>query len=416
MKVLEIAHPCLQDILYKEIPFKLAIENTAKKHTIFKEDRKKLSNLVGCSLRHYYVFMGLINKVNAELTNEQKSGLLLYLSDRLFLSFVPSKEVDEFIKSLDINEKDLKAINDLSLDKEKIIPEEFPKDSIEFLNYRYNTPLWVLKLWLKHFKGYSYKIVRANNKPANHYAMVNLSLTNKEELLKQYRELEDSKFDNLVVYKGNVPPLRHSLFKANKLILCNPAEDYLLNKLDLDLFRDIVIYSEYKSDLHIQLMGRLSKNMRLSYIAGASEAYYQVKKDIDEYQLFKTQLFETGHKSIITCVGQKVHTFFVLPKNTNFVEFRNSPDYFNRLKQDELDSLIENQKSALEDASEFVEGGGNLVYMIPTMNKKESLQIISDFLVAHKEFVLEEQKQFLPFDKYDSTLFIAVFRKEAKDD
>ena len=58
--------------------------------------------------------------------------------------------------------------------------------------------------------------------------------------------------------------------------------------------------------------------------------------------------------------------------------------------------MIANQKEALNDASEFIEEGGNLIYMIPTMNKKESLQIMTAFLEAHPDFALVEQKQFLP--------------------
>ena len=50
------------------------------------------------------------------------------------------------------------------------------------------------------------------------------------------------------------------------------------------------------------------------------------------------------------------------------------------------------------------------------MNKKETVQIIDDFLKEKKEFKLLEQKQFLPFDKYDSTFFVAILRKEGSND
>ncbi len=404
------------DVLYKEIPFKLAIENSAKKHTIFKENRKQLTAVVGCSLRHFYIFSYLINKVRDNYNNEQKAALLVYLSDHLFLNLISSADFEKLFLSLEISQSEINKLNELSKDKEKLIPAEYNKDSIEFLHYRYNTPEWVTKIWMKHFKGYTYKILRANNKPALHYGYVNKSLANKEELINKYREVEDSPFENLIIYNGNVPSRFHPLYKSRQLVSTSPAEDYLLNKLDLDPFRPIVIYSEYKSNLPAQLMSRLSSDVNLFYIAGSSEAYFQTKKDIENYQLNKTQLFETGHSSIITCVANKVSNFFVLPKNTNFQEFRSAPDYFNRLKQDELDGYIANQKEALNDASDFVEDNGNLIYMVPTMNKKESLQIIADFLNSHPLFTLVEQKQFLPFDKYDSTLFIAILRKEAKHD
>ena len=50
------------------------------------------------------------------------------------------------------------------------------------------------------------------------------------------------------------------------------------------------------------------------------------------------------------------------------------------------------------------------------MDKKETIQIIDNFLNQKEDYSLVEQKQFLPFDKYDSSLFIAVFRKEGSND
>ena len=105
-----------------------------------------------------------------------------------------------------------------------------------------------------------------------------------------------------------------------------------------------------------------------------------------------------------------------MPANTNFDELRRSPDYFNRIKQDALDGFIANQKLALHDASEFVEDGGELVYVVTTMNKKETVQIADDFIKNHPDFTLVEQKQFLPFDKYDSTYYFAIFRKGTAND
>ena len=80
MKLVEVSHSCLMDILYKEIPFKLAIENICNKNTVFRDDRKNLTNIVGCSLRHFYIFDNLISRLELELTNEQKVALYIYLS------------------------------------------------------------------------------------------------------------------------------------------------------------------------------------------------------------------------------------------------------------------------------------------------------------------------------------------------
>lgn len=415
MKLFEQAHSCLMDILYKKTPFKLAVENTCTKHTIFRDDRKNLTNIIGCSLRHFYVFDNLISQVSKDFNDAQKAALYLYLSNNLFVPVLSAEEVSSSLEKLQIKESDINKLKELSKDKTKLIPENINNDSMEYLHYRFNIPTWVLKMWMKHFKGYTYKIVKSINRPANHYAIINGSLLKKEEVA-NYPELQTTQFDGLYLYNGNVAPKRHSLFKDGKLVTISPAEFYLLSKLDLDVIRKIGFYSETFNELHLQLMAMLSPNYHMDIIAGTAEAYYQTKKDLEKYHLNGVNLYDIGHTSIITCLSDKVSNFFVAPKNTEFAEFRKSPDYFNRIDSNVLDGYIANQKAALISASDFVEDGGNLIYMVPTMNKKETVQIIDDFLKEKSDFTLIEQKQFLPFDRYDSTLFIAILRKEGSND
>lgn len=415
MKLFEEAHSCLMEILYKKTPFKLAIENICNRRTIFREDRKNLTNLIGCSLRHFYVFDNLVSQLKEDLNNAQKTCLYLYLSNNLFVPVLSSEDVEAGLKKYQVKDSHIEKIKELSKDKTKLIPENITSESIEYLHYRFNIPSWVLKMWMKHFKGYTYKIVKSINRPANHYAIVNANLLKQDELVK-YSELKPTQFDGLYLYDGHVAPKRHSLFKDGKLVSISPALFYLLNKLDLDVLRKIGFYSETFNELHLQLMALLGNHYHMDIIAGAAEAYYQTKKDIEKYGLKNVNLYDTGHTSIITCMSDKVNNFFVAPKNTEFAEFRKSPDYFNRVDQSVLDGYLSNQKAALISASDFVEDGGNLIYLVPTMDKKETVQIIDDFLKEKEDFTLVEQKQFLPFDKYDSTLFIAILRKENPND
>ena len=415
MKLIEVSHSCLMDILYKEIPFKLAIENTCNKNTVFREDRKNLTNLVGCSLRHFYIFDNIVSRLGKTFSDEQKTALYLYLSNHLFVPIISNKDMDAFLKQFEIAQEDINKINELTVEKSKLIPDNVSNDSVEYLHYRFNVPKWVLKMWMKHFKGYTYKIVKSINRPANHYLIKNnYKMSNQE--LEMHKDIVPSAAEGLYNYQGNVGPLRHTLIKSGKMVLITPAEYYLYSKLDLDVLRKIALYSEVQNNLPYHLEAMLSNQYSMDIIAGTPEAYYPVKKELETRNLNKVNLYQTGHTSIITCLSEKVHTFFVMPANTNFDELRRSPDYFNRIKQDALDGFIANQKLALHDASEFVEDGGELVYVVTTMNKKETVQIADDFIKNHPDFTLVEQKQFLPFDKYDSTYYFAIFRKGTAND
>ena len=414
MKLIEVSHSCLNDVLNKQVPFKLAIENICNKNSIIRDDRKNLTNIVGCSLRHFYIFDNILSRAEMSFNDDQKIVLYLYLTNRLFVPLISLKEMDAELVKYEISSEAINKVNALSEQKGKLIPENIPNDSIDYLHYRFNIPTWILKMWMKHFKGYTYKIVKSINVPANHYLLKNSSFNEAE--LNNQNDIVPSNVEGLYRYQGKVGPLRHPLIRSGKMVLITPAEYYLYSRLDLDVLRKIALYSEVQNNLPLHLEALLSKKYNMDIIAGTSEAYYPTKKDIENRGLNNVDLYQTGHSSIITCLSEKVHTFFVLPANTNFAELRKAPDYFNRVKQDELDAQLSNQKLALHDASEFVEDGGQLIYAVSTMDKKETLQITDDFLKNHPDFSLVEQKQFLPFDKYDSTYYFAIFRKEVKDD
>ena len=166
MKLIEVSHSCLNDVLNKQVPFKLAIENICNKNSIIRDDRKNLTNIVGCSLRHFYIFDNILSRAEMSFNDDQKIVLYLYLTNRLFVPLISLKEMDAELVKYEISSEAINKVNALSEQKGKLIPENIPNDSIDYLHYRFNIPTWILKMWMKHFKGYTYKIVKSINVPA----------------------------------------------------------------------------------------------------------------------------------------------------------------------------------------------------------------------------------------------------------
>ncbi len=104
-----------------------------------------------------------------------------------------------------------------------------------------------------------------------------------------------------------------------------------------------------------------------------------------------------------------------MPKSSTFDLLRSTPDYFLRIKQDKLDEIITNESACLQECSKHVEEGGELVYMIPTLSRKESNNVIAKFLVENKDYELAEERQFFPFEVYDSCLYFARLKKVEKN-
>jgi 16S rRNA C967 or C1407 C5-methylase (RsmB/RsmF family) len=92
------------------------------------------------------------------------------------------------------------------------------------------------------------------------------------------------------------------------------------------------------------------------------------------------------------------------------------PDYFLRFDIAKLDELIANQAKALNEASNQVEDGGYLLYLVDTISKKETINIINEFLKEHQEFTLVRDKIYFPYKKYGGSYYFAVLKKENKND
>ena len=216
----------------------------------------------------------------------------------------------------------------------------------------------------------------------------------------------------MVIYNGKTP-LFNSKPYANKEVFAMPFSlKYLMDYIDIDVFRGIAIYTSYSSNQSIlDIMSRFSNSYSADVICGQAQAYFDTKKQIERYSLNNLMVYECKPSSIVTCISKPVHLFIVMPLSSNFAMLRNTPDYFLRIKQENLDSLIENQRIAIEEASHHVEENGQLVYAVPTLNIKEGHNIVEEFLNNHKDFVLKNEKQFFPFDPFDSTLYFAVLVK-----
>ena len=140
MNEFEIGKSVLLKLVVDEMPFALVLRKTFKKIDVDPVTKSNITALVGCELRHHYIFDSLINRFISESIEFEKTVYLrFYLANHLFLrrfkdaellalakNDMPMTEVDDLIKFIDSTNE--------------YIPEELDKASPEFLSLRYNTP------------------------------------------------------------------------------------------------------------------------------------------------------------------------------------------------------------------------------------------------------------------------------------
>ena len=187
-----LAKDILQKIIIENVPFSLALKQAFKNDSVSKDDKPVVSALVGCALRHYLVMDRLIKDAYPNIESDGFIALLVAFSNALFIKKLSQDDCNALAASF-LKEDDIKVEDFIApyLEDKKLVPEEIEIGSFDFLSYRYNTPVSVIKMWNKQFgQVTASRILKANSKPAPTILRINNNLINDEDFFNQYPEFE----------------------------------------------------------------------------------------------------------------------------------------------------------------------------------------------------------------------------------
>lgn len=418
--ILDAACQAIKDIVDDKVAFSKALKNVFESREIGPEHKSTISAFVGCELRHHYVFERFISENFGQLSTEKASPIYVALANNLFLKRLDEKEcveyVVEHVKNYNLGIEEEKVIEVLAKAGKELplIPETLDKGSLEFLSLRFNCPLWLVKMWAKHYgRGVTYKILKSNSHIALHTCRVNTLVTTKEELLEEYQEsFETACVEDMLVYKGRNSIRKEQFFKVFKVVQEKMALKYLFDQLELDYLKSCVLYCNDFTPAFLELAIRSKNEMKFDVLVPEGKNIYQYKNAIAEYKVTSVRVYECPVTGLVSVLSAPLSTIILFPKSSDFELLRSSPDYFLHFDSKKMDAAITEQNIALDECSKFIENGGQLVYAIPTVSKKESHYVITDFLRKHPEFTLKEEKQIFPFDSLDSSFYYAIIMKE----
>ena len=411
MTELEISKNILLKVAEEKVPFATVLKMTFKKLNLDNTQKSNIAALVGCELRHQYLFDNLITRYLGDVSFQDTIFLRFALANHMFLRrYDEAKFLEKAYETA--SKENIKDLLDFVDSTEEIIPANLDKASPEFLALRYNTPAWVIRMWQKQYgKGAVFKTLKVNYRPSIPSLRLDPSKVNIDEFLSKHPDYVKAPVDDIVIYQGhgNVKTLPE--LKEGSAFFMKMGTKYALDKLDLDPIKGIGVFCEIPNNVIQDLIVRFGKDLHLDLIVNHTYLYTELKRFVENKGLTHSYVYESEVSGLITCLSKKVHTFLCMPRNTTFDLFRSTPDYFLRVEQNKLDEIIASENAALEECSKFVEDGGELVYLIPTLSRKESNNVIANFLVNHKDFKLVEEMQLFPFEVYDSCLYFARLQK-----
>ncbi len=413
MRNVDVVYSILNDIFLKDMRFNVALKNNYINLKVERTARASISALVGCELRHHLLFVELINNVEPFDINTHLP-VCIYLANHLFYKRFDENELNILVKTNNLLEFTNKVT--ASIENDNLVPTRLVSGSPEYLSVRYNTPLWITKMWTKHFgRGLSYKILQANYKPTITHVRVNTLLTGREEINSD-EEFHSTNVEDIFVYQGNGPLKHNEKYSNNLLFLERPVYKIIYESLEIEPYQRIALLSGFTNPMYLEILMH-KHEYKLEMIASDYQHYCDAKKILNLFSIDNVNIYSASGEAIDSCLSNDVDYFFVLPRNSNLELLKDTPDYFTHFKQNELDSIINDERVALEEAANRTSDGGTIIYMVPTLNKRESLSVVKDFLLHHPTYSLVYEKQYFPFEEYNTSLYVAkILKMERKDD
>lgn len=410
-KILSTSKDVLAKILKGETNFKEASKKVIA-DKINKKDASDINALIGCELRHHLLFMHLIKDVTF---NDDKELILIALANHFFLKKIEKSEYLPFIK-----EKNDPKLNELFAYEGsalELIQKDFKPDSIELASLRFNVPTYLLKMWFKHFgKTLTYKTLKSNVKSSDAYYALNVMKLSKDKFEANYsNEFIKEEVEGIYLAKDKKSVHNLPCYTNREIYSIRLALKDILNKVDYSSVEEMTIYSGLDDTSIRDLFVRSNKQIGLHIAVPNIESRPEILRLVRVEQAKNINYFEINdYSNLAAHISNKQDLVVVFPASSSFDKIAKYPDYLIQFKQDSFDTLIQNQKESLKGMSSLLAPGGKLLYIVDTLNRKESLSVIHEFLNSAPDFELVESNQIFPFSKLKGSFYFALMAK--KDD
>jgi len=376
-----------------------------------------IRSLTSCELHHHRLLDHVVNRYASQLSAMDKFIVQAAIGNNVFVKRLAYDQVmiflHQFLLEKEISKTSIDELLSLASPGKNLIDPQIKENSIQFLGIKYNTPEWLVLMWIKHFGlTVTLKILSTNNKPVLQACRVNTLKTTTEKLLKQYSDLSETPVEDTVIYQGKEPLKNHPAYIQNLIFQQRLAVTDIMKQFSFDNVKGEMLLVETRPQaLYLELPIYTEQKIRINIVTNAIERKLAMQKSLHAFQFTNIALYESEPKGLITYLSKKQDVVMVIPQCSKFDLIRSLPDFFIHFKQEDLDGLINAQKQALFEASQFVEERGLLFYGVNTMNQKEGKLLIEEFLLQQPQFTLIQEFQYFPFDKYNTALYVAAMRK-----
>ena len=420
MTLLDYTYTLFKGIKDDEYSFSYAVNKKIQELSLSTLELNTVKACLKGVINRYYYLRFEISSSYGEIDDELIDYLVLSLSYVRFvnkvtvndaLGFIKESE-NEGLKTLDLDKVE-NVLNSLK-DNVTPIPEKYENNFIKKLSILYSYPEWLVKMMKKHFGGKNtYKSVASSrrNSPINVVINPNSELLTINDPGFRKMDITSSSYE----YVSKTPLIENPLFKDKKIYVMDAMEQLLVEKLNPFQGEEVLVIGENKSMLVSTIALKMFDFGKVYYACSTQDSYFNARKTFDLYKIKSVIPFEGDISLVCThAVEKSLDKVLVIPPNSEFGLIRRKPEIAINFKQNNLDSLIENQGKYLLEASKFIKDDGLLIYAVPTLNIKESYNIVRLFIEANPEFEVEEENLIFPYVYQTTGMYYVLIRRKSE--
>lgn len=329
------------------------------------------SKLIGvcCNyfFKHYFLYEFLTRKYLNNATNLliTEFGLSIYFlqSGKLKYDDIKANLKRVFKKNKEIYSDEIDSLLIEASKRDFKFSNYVKKNTIEYISVVFNLPNWFIKMIInQHGKDIAKEVF--------------LSFKSKEK----YKDIYDIVFEN---YKK---------VSNRNFYLYNDEDNYFYNYF-VNSFKD--------------------KNNVLGIGVDSFGNHKKLIKDVGLKEK-SIRLSELTPKQLIAVIGDNQDYFIYYPKSCNMKNLYINE--CNRIFEDTIliDNYILKSLDSLNEIKDYIDLNGNIIFLVDSINKKETSNIIEKFLKTNKDFVLEKEKFIFPNSFKKSIGYYAILKRETK--
>ena len=404
MKAREIALQILYDIEKNNNYSNIAINKHFKELEISNQDRGLATELVYGVIENKNYLDYIIDKLSKVKSKKLDTYVKLLLRMGIY-QIVMLNSISEYAavnETVNLAKKYSKRsssfinaiLRNVIRDKENIVKVDIENDKIMYLSTRYSYNPWMIKHWIKTFgEEFTEDLLEANLEKPNLYLRVNTIKTSREKLIKKLNELnikatkvqgieEAIKVENMKNIENNI------LFKDGLFTIQDISSmivGKVINPKENSLVLDVCSAPGGKTTHLATIMNNTGTVVSRDIFPHKLKL---IKNSVDRLGLTNVEI-EKFDASILdeNSLGKFDYVLADVPcSGLGIIKRKPEIKYKEKL---EIKGLPEIQNKILENAAKYVNENGILVYSTCTIDDRENIEVINNFLENNEDFVLE---------------------------